>query len=389
MASESADLYSQIDSVRSSISECVEDAIRLLRERQVNLNSQLDKLVTVCTEQNDTKESDSKSVDRRDGEFKVPCGINFEWDQNFNRNISELGKLVISTKTPETISSPKRITPDYKAKAVPILSCCRKNQTNTPVLGEFKCAWSLAVEPVSGNIYVTDRSHYCVQVFNSKGEFQFKFSEAMGGPVGICFSGKKLIIAQWGKNYITAHDLEGKLIRKVGKKGSEKGEFHSPWGVASCPVTKRVFVCERENNRVQILTDELEFSSLLGVGMLEEPRDVKLTQDDIYVLDASNLCVHVFNQITHEHVKNYISFGADKLVSNPYFFDLDPDLNLVISDAASHCIAVFSKEGLLVHKIGYEGEEPGGLIEPMGVILDRQGRVYSVCGKNQGCLQIF
>ena len=41
------------------------------------------------------------------------------------------------------------------------------------------------------------------------------------------------------------------------------------------------------NNRVQILTEELKYHSMLGIGLFTSPREIKVTRDRVFVLDGS------------------------------------------------------------------------------------------------------
>ena len=392
MATAAENYFSQFDSVRSKIHVSIETAIKLLREKEYFLINQLgelqDQYASQTTAQDNTATeialvpSDENTI--RVNNRNELTTISFVFNHGFYKQIEEIAKLEIST-TQKPVC--KRTTPDYTAKISPVISCCKKNETNAPVLGEFKTPWGLAIEPNSGNIYISDRSHYCVQVFNPDCKFLYKFSQEMGGPVGICFLRNRVVICQWGKNYITAHDLNGLLLKKVGRKGTGELEFNSPWGIAASDVTGNVYVCERENNRVQILTESLEFKTLLGEDKLQEPRDVKLTMDEVYILDTRNPCIHVYNQRELTQVKSLISLGIGGLVSNPYFFEIDTDRNLIISDAGNRCITIISNTAVLIHRIGENLEEI--LTEVMAVAMDTNGMVFSVSGNSKGMLNIF
>ena len=45
------------------------------------------------------------------------------------------------------------------------------------------------------------------------------------------------------------------------------------------------YVCDYHNNRVQILTEELKYHSMLGIGLFAHPRDIKVTRDRVLVFD--------------------------------------------------------------------------------------------------------
>ena len=282
MATASNSNTSHFETIRSKIHVSIESAIKLLRDRETSLINQLDTLQTEYPSQ--TAEIILQSSDEtilRVNNTNKQIDICYKFNEQLYRGIEGIAKLEIRTRTVTVVN--KQTIPDYTTKILPTKSCFKKNVTDTPVIGEFKTPWGLAIEPNSGNIYISDRSHYCVQVFDRDCKFLYKFSLEMGGPVGMCFSLNRIIITQWGKNYITAHDMKGLLLDKIGKKGNGELEFNSPWGITASDVTGDVYICERENHRVQILNESLEFKMFLGEGEFKEPRDVKLTKDEISV----------------------------------------------------------------------------------------------------------
>ncbi|KAI6649583.1 E3 ubiquitin-protein ligase TRIM71-like [Oopsacas minuta] len=111
-----------------------------------------------------------------------------------------------------------------------------------------------------------------------------------------------------------------------------------------------------ENKRVQILTQELKFHSMLGIGLFNHPRDVKVTRDRVLVLDGSD----------------------------PY-----RDYNLIMGDYSNHCVYVFNQEGEQIHKFGKKGQGIGEFDGPFGIAIDNTGHIIVVCEKNTNCLQFF
>ena len=88
-----------------------------------------------------------------------------------------------------------------------------------------------------------------------------------------------------------------------------------------------IYICGYYNNRIQILSKEFSFKSQFGKDTLKHPRDVKLSKEYIYVLDASNPCLHLFSY-NHILQKSVISRGK-----------------------GSHSILFFNTEFQFIHKI--------------------------------------
>ena len=65
-----------------------------------------------------------------------------------------------------------------------------------------------------------------------------------------------IYVSDSGNNCVYKFNKNGELLERVGKKGSDPGEFNFPLGVAVAG--DRVFVCGRDNHRIQVLTRELQ-----------------------------------------------------------------------------------------------------------------------------------
>ena len=238
------------------------------------------------------------------------------------------------------------------------------------------------------NIYIADLGNHRVQVFSCNGDYIFMFSEKMNRPIGICVSQNKVFVTQWSRHCINMYDLEGKLIKSVGSEGNGESQFKNPIGLDVSDRNNNIYVCDLNNHRIQILTEELKYHSMLGIGLLVFPRDVKVTQDRVLVLAVSDPCMFVFNS-DHVLTNRLITKGDGKQTKDPYCFDIDREYNIIISDYSNHCVYVFNQEGEQIHRIGKEGQGIGEFYKPCGIALDNTGRIIVVCWKDTNCLQFF
>ncbi|KAI6651042.1 Protein lin-41-like [Oopsacas minuta] len=121
------------------------------------------------------------------------------------------------------------------------------------------------------------------------------FSEKMKQPIGICIFQYKVFVTQYSSHCINKYELEGKLIKSVGSKGNGEAQFYHPRSLDVSDRHSNVYVCDCNNNRIQILTKEIKFHYMLGIDLFKYPRDVKVTRDRVLVLDGSDPCMFVFN----------------------------------------------------------------------------------------------
>ncbi|KAI6648943.1 E3 ubiquitin-protein ligase TRIM71-like [Oopsacas minuta] len=317
--------------------------------------------------------------------------IAFEWNNQFETNIEQLGSIQLNGQTNISPNHTfpvqgKPVVPDYKAKQLPTAYCCKNSDKKAP--GELNCPRGIAIHYQTGNIYIADCNNHRVQVFTSNGDYLFMFSEKMNKPIGICIFQNKVFVTQYLGHCINKYELEGKLIKSVGSRGNGEAQFNDIYGLDVSDRNSNVYVCDCNNKRVQILTQELKFHSMLGIDLFNHPRDVKVTRDRVLVLDDSDPCMFVFNS-DHVLTNRLITRGDGKQTKSAYCFDIDRDYNIILSDFANHCVYIFNQEGEQIHKFGKKGQGIGEFINPYGIALDNTGHIIVMCQKNTNCLQSF
>ena len=203
---------------------------------------------------------------------ETDSSIEFEWDNVFEAAIEKLGSIKLNGQSiiSPTLTFPpqvKSIVPDYKAKQLPIIFGSKSTEYQAP--GELDNPRGIAIHYKTGNIYIADRCNNRVQVFDCSGEYIFMFNTKMAAPVGICISKEKVYTTQAGSNRVNKYSIEGKLIKSVGSRRDMEVQFHGLRCIDVSDRNNNVYVCDCYNNRVQILTDELEYHSMLGVGLFD------------------------------------------------------------------------------------------------------------------------
>ena len=318
--------------------------------------------------------------------------IEFVWDNQFETGIEQLGSIQLNDEmkiSPTRDFSPqvKPVVPDYKTKQLPTAYRCKKS-SDKKAPGELQWPRCMSIHYKTGDIYIADMNNNRVQVFSCNGDCLFMFSEKMNTPLGICVFQNTVFVTQLGSHCVNMYELEGKLMKSVGSNGNGEAQFNCPHGVDVSDINHNVYVCDWYNNRVQILTEELKYHSMLGIDLFTHPRDIKVTRDRLFVLDESDPCMFIFNS-EHLLINRIITRGSGKLTNNPYSFDIDRDYNIIMSDYNNHCVYVFNRKGEQIHKLGKQGQGIGEFYYPWGIVLDYTGRIIVVCQKDANCLQFF
>ena len=398
---------SQVERVRVELRERVARAHQVLQERETALLSELKQLedtyrgegvdkqidqLRITKEQTIGTLTDNKNreflkqsvvlLDARMRELEANLEtardrmrrVELEWDVNLEGMLSRTGSIRV------------RGEPDYKEKGNPVMVAGkhRKEPSSTP--GEFYYPKSIAIDSETNNIYVCDGGNNRIQVFNESLEFLFTLSNKMNLPIGICINLNRVYVTHIRANSLTVYSTEGKYIESVGGGGTKKLEFIRPNGVAVSTVNNLIYICDYSNNRIQCLNLNLTFNSF--IPNVNYPRDIKLTPQDIVILTEGSPCIR-FYDYSHQLIRQIITRGEGNQVTNPVYFCLDREFNILITDYSANSVLIFSNRGELLHKLGRRGKGRGNFIFPTGIVTDREDRIIVVSQNPKHCIQIF
>ena len=179
--------------------------------------------------------------------------------------------------------------------------------TPIKIIGGLSRPWGVEVGN-NGEIVVVEHALHCVSIFAPNGTKIRRFGTKGSGqgqfnnPRGVAFDSAGNILVVDGSNHrVQKFTAEGKFLKAAGRHGNGTGghlEFDHPTGIGVNHKNKKVYVCDRQNNRVQILNEDLTFSGRFGsIG----GRDFKWTWDvafdstgSVYIADGGNHCIQVF-----------------------------------------------------------------------------------------------
>ena len=270
---------------------------------------------------------------------------------------------------------------DYKSKTQSIISVCDEGTGN----GQLSYPYGVTVNHNTGNIYVADYGNKCVKVFDNTAKYLFKFGGEKGeGKLsnlrGLHICGNKLLVIQWN-HCLQVYQLDGKFVLRIGSQGNGQLQFNNPFGLSTDVYNGDIYICDHSNHRIQILSENFQYKSEFGKDILHYPRDIKLYKDNIFVLDESNPCLRIYNKDLVLQ-KSVVTRGVGQQVVNPLFFFIDKFGSILISDCTSKSILILNSEFEFIHNISVSPS-------PMGITMDKEGRVIVVCQAANNCLQIF
>ena len=268
----------------------------------------------------------------------------------------------------------------YTSKTQSIISVCDEGTGNE----QLNLPRGVTVDHNTGNIYVADCWNLCVKVFDNTAKYLYKFGDGSGEgkmsyPIGLLIRDNTVFVSH--SHCILVYQLDGKFVSSIGNEGSGKLQFNYPCGLSADESNNDMYICDADNNRIQIISENLQYKSEFGKDTLRSPNDLKLTQQHIYVLDESNLCIHVYDY-NHVLIKSMISRGEGNQITHSVSFFIDRSGNILITDCSSYNLSIFNSNSEIIHKIKVSSC-------PTGIVVDNQDRIIVVSQASKNCLQIF
>ena len=253
--------------------------------------------------------------------------------------------------------------------------------------------WYIAVGD-KGELFVSEDYQYTVldaqgqRVLTVGSEEEPSFED--GGTIGIATDDEgNVFVTSVDDHKLWKFNRHGEVVKSVGKEGENVGELNWPFNVR-CH-NHQVYVCDRNNCRVQVFDSNLNFVRSFGDGpdQLEDPRDIDFdSQGNIYVVDYEKDQVLVFSE-DGQYLRHFGQSGEDGgELSGPAGLCVSGDYVHVTECYLYCCVSVFRTSGEFVHSFGKKGSGRGELNFPHGIAIDHDGFVF-VCDNDNNRVQVF
>jgi sugar lactone lactonase YvrE len=177
-------------------------------------------------------------------------------------------------------------------------------------------------------------------------------SVARGGPpfnrptdVTVAPNGELYVCDGYGNARVHHFTPDGQLIRSWGEPGTEPGQFRLPHGIGISP-DDRVFVTDRENDRIQIFTRDGKFLDMWT--HVQRPTDISFDNEGrVYVSEL------------------WWKVGQKSFTNGTIKYDLPGGVRVL--DLAGN---------LLLHLCSADRERPGNFVAPHTLCVDSRGDLY-------------
>jgi sugar lactone lactonase YvrE len=255
--------------------------------------------------------------------------------------------------------------------------------------GQFEEPAGIAVNPMNGNLAVSDEVHGRVEVFSEAGTYITKFGKNGSSekefkePRGVAIDAEGNIwVTDTGNNRVQEFTEDGIFIRKFGTKGSGDGEFKSPKGLG-IDSKGNVWVADSENDRVQEFDKEGKYQRKFSTGT--NPIGVAVDpKGNVWSTNEEETGVIEEHTETGKLMRKMISSGKGiGQLLKPRRLAIGINGELWIPDAGNNRVEVFNQKGEYITKFGTSGSDNERMNFPVALALDVKGNIWVTDNKNQ------
>ncbi len=239
------------------------------------------------------------------------------------------------------------------------------------------------VDEAGQRILVTDASHQAVYVFDQQAgqldiwEYADGFNKFIT-PVGIALGeAGDIYVADAERGYVARLDSKGNSLGPIGK-----GKLRRPVGVAFDTATRQLFVSDIHAHDIKVFGADGSLLRTLGqrgeeLGEFNFPAHLALAQGELYVTDTLNWRVQVLDTQTGAVLRSIGARGTRiGNLAHPKGVTVDNEGNVYIIESYNDHLLVFNRAGEFLLPIGGTGDGIGQFFMPAGVWRDAQNRIF-------------
>ena len=134
-------------------------------------------------------------------------------------------------------------------------------------------------------------------------------------------------------------------VLAVGKRGSNDNELNCATGLSLDEVNQLIYIADRDNNRIQVVSFEGKFLKRFGQDILKEPWGIAVAEDNVFVTDS---VLHALLQFRTKDCKLVRRTGTEGATEGqlhvPRGLCSDYNGDVFVADTRNNRVSVFSKQ---------------------------------------------
>ena len=226
---------------------------------------------------------------------------------------------------------------------------------------------------------VADLTKNCVHVFDSHNKLLKRLGSRGNNPgqfiypCDVAFDGNnELYVTDRLNHRVQKFDTHGNYLLQFGGKGNGEGQLNCPAGITMHQ--DKVYVADHKNHRISVFNNDGKFYRVIGQQTLSQRFDVTVNiNSEILVADWGHHCMYIFTLDDHYVNSIVLCKGTESLeLKRPCSITTDSDGFILLADTSNHCISIFDKIGNCTYYF-----KSNDLFKfPFGIAISPNGKIY-------------
>ncbi len=245
------------------------------------------------------------------------------------------------------------------------------------------------------SMWILDQENNCVfQMINNQAKiprFIEKKNKNFASLVGICsYKDNELLFTDSYSNKIFVVNSNKKDCRIL----NDSLKLNQITGIAYSPLTKEIWVIETGGHMLLVLNEKGEIIKKIGSrgsakGEFNFPTHIWIDKKgNVYVVDAMNFRVQILNKEGAVISVFGTNGDATGYFACPKGIATDSYGHIFVADALFHAVQVFDIYGNFLYRFGSQGQEEGQFWMPSGIYIDEDDKIY-VADSYNSRIQVF
>jgi streptogramin lyase len=247
----------------------------------------------------------------------------------------------------------------------------------------------------SANFWILDQEvGLILKVKDGVGEmphYKGKNPEKFPSLVGVCLAGpEKILFTDSYNNRLYQYEINKKTLSIF----NDTLQLNRPTGIAYSPVNQSIYVVETNAHQVTELDESGRILRRIGTrgtlpGEFNFPTSIWIDDSGkIFIVDAMNFRIQIFSP-NGELISVFGKTGdATGYFARPKGIATDSQGNIYVADALFNTIQIFDVEGKFLYNFGAQGRGEGEFWMPSGIYIDKDDYIY-VADSYNSRIQVF
>ena len=164
-----------------------------------------------------------------------------------------------------------------------------------------------------------------------------------------------------------------------------KGKLETITSLCYDKQSNHIYAVSSTKHCLNILDRKLALLKVVSLPCMF-PQYIHVKEEEIYILDCSNPCIHILTRNTHDIIRSIIPRGSDLRLNKPSCFAVDRDRNIIIP--IRNWINIFSPSGQLLRSFPVN-QNLDSISQPFGVSVTDNYEIILLTDASRFPIQIF